>query len=305
MSQYKLAVERPQGTANIRVFTPTVDEHGWSADGHTVVEVVTDDMPFLVDSVTMVLDRAEPRGAHRRAPADPGPPRPHRQAARGAHRRPRRSTGPTSRTRSAASRGCTSRSPASPARLSTRRSAPRWPRSSATSASRSRTGRGCTARRGRSSTTSRSTRPRWTTEEIDEAKSLLNWLADDHFTFLGYREYKLETGPASPTRTCTCGGARHRVYGILRSDPDMSDSVGKLPELVRERAREKSPAGAGEGQLQGHRAPSGLPRLRRREVVRRLRRDRRRAPLPRTVLLGGVHRVARSDPGAAQSRPSR
>ena len=56
MSHYKLAANRPQGTANIRVFTPTVSEHGWAANGHTVVEVVTDDMPFLVDSVTMELN---------------------------------------------------------------------------------------------------------------------------------------------------------------------------------------------------------------------------------------------------------
>jgi len=63
MSQYKLSVHRPQGTANIRVFTPTVSEHGWSANGHTVVEVVTDDMPFLVDSVTMEL-AAQNRDVH-------------------------------------------------------------------------------------------------------------------------------------------------------------------------------------------------------------------------------------------------
>ena len=37
------------------MFTPTVPEHGWSAAAHTVVEVVTDDMPFLVDSMTMAL----------------------------------------------------------------------------------------------------------------------------------------------------------------------------------------------------------------------------------------------------------
>jgi hypothetical protein len=59
VSHYRLALERPQGTARVRVFTPTVDEHGWSADGHTVVEIVTDDMPFLVDSVTMSLSRSE------------------------------------------------------------------------------------------------------------------------------------------------------------------------------------------------------------------------------------------------------
>ena len=55
LSQHALAARRPQGRAAVRVFTPTVAEHGWSAEGHTVVEVVTDDMPFLVDSVTMEL----------------------------------------------------------------------------------------------------------------------------------------------------------------------------------------------------------------------------------------------------------
>jgi glutamate dehydrogenase len=44
---YKSASLRPQGTAKVKVFTPTVEEHGWSASGHTVVEIVVDDMPFL------------------------------------------------------------------------------------------------------------------------------------------------------------------------------------------------------------------------------------------------------------------
>ncbi|WP_019435196.1 NAD-glutamate dehydrogenase [Streptomyces sp. AA0539] len=58
----RLAATRPQGTANVRVYTPTVDEMGWTCS-HTVVEVVTDDMPFLVDSVTNELSRQE-RGIH-------------------------------------------------------------------------------------------------------------------------------------------------------------------------------------------------------------------------------------------------
>src|SRR5690606_11012152 len=49
------AAHRPQGTAQVRVFTPGVPTHGWAANGRSVVEVVTDDMPFLVDSVTMAL----------------------------------------------------------------------------------------------------------------------------------------------------------------------------------------------------------------------------------------------------------
>jgi glutamate dehydrogenase len=58
-SHHRLARTRPQGTAAVRVITPRLAESGWSAGGHSVVEVVTDDMPFLVDSVTMELARLE------------------------------------------------------------------------------------------------------------------------------------------------------------------------------------------------------------------------------------------------------
>jgi glutamate dehydrogenase len=51
-----LGEERPQGRAKVRVFTPTLEDHGWEP-GHTVVQVVNDDMPYLVDSVTMELSR--------------------------------------------------------------------------------------------------------------------------------------------------------------------------------------------------------------------------------------------------------
>src|SRR6478672_4065735 len=59
VSHYRTADVRPQGTASVHVFTPTLAEHGWSAGGHSVVEVVTDDMPFLVDSVVMALTRQQ------------------------------------------------------------------------------------------------------------------------------------------------------------------------------------------------------------------------------------------------------
>ncbi|MFJ9039120.1 NAD-glutamate dehydrogenase [Streptomyces sp. NPDC102406] len=61
-SHYRLAENRPQGTANVKVHTPTVEENGWTCS-HSVVEVVTDDMPFLVDSVTNELSR-QGRGIH-------------------------------------------------------------------------------------------------------------------------------------------------------------------------------------------------------------------------------------------------
>lgn len=44
------------GTPKLRVYNPRADEHGWTSP-HTVIEIVNDDMPFLVDSVTMELNR--------------------------------------------------------------------------------------------------------------------------------------------------------------------------------------------------------------------------------------------------------
>ena len=58
MAHRELAQTRPVGTAKVEVFNPEVEEQGW-ASGHTVVQIVTDDMPFLVDSVTAELQRME------------------------------------------------------------------------------------------------------------------------------------------------------------------------------------------------------------------------------------------------------
>ena len=44
------------GTPKLRVYNPRAEEHGWSSP-HTVVEIVNDDMPFLVDSVSLELAR--------------------------------------------------------------------------------------------------------------------------------------------------------------------------------------------------------------------------------------------------------
>jgi len=45
---------RKPGAANVRLFNPTLKDSGWESP-HTVLQVVNDDMPFLVDSVTMKL----------------------------------------------------------------------------------------------------------------------------------------------------------------------------------------------------------------------------------------------------------
>src|SRR6476469_10771063 len=56
------AQERQVGTFNVRVFNPTAEDEGWST-GHSVVQIVVDDMPFLVDSVVAALGGFD-RGVH-------------------------------------------------------------------------------------------------------------------------------------------------------------------------------------------------------------------------------------------------
>ncbi|EWT04956.1 NAD-glutamate dehydrogenase [Intrasporangium chromatireducens Q5-1] len=61
-SQRRLALERPDGTVNVRVFNPSIERDGWQGP-LTAVEIVTDDMPFLVDSALAALGGFD-RGVH-------------------------------------------------------------------------------------------------------------------------------------------------------------------------------------------------------------------------------------------------
>jgi glutamate dehydrogenase len=56
LAHWRLAQRREPGEAKVRVYSPRFEEHGWRSK-HSIVEIVTDDMPFLVDSVAMELNR--------------------------------------------------------------------------------------------------------------------------------------------------------------------------------------------------------------------------------------------------------
>ena len=56
LSHWNFAQRREPGRARLRVFNPALEEHGWQSP-HTIIEIVNDDMPFLVDSVTMEVNR--------------------------------------------------------------------------------------------------------------------------------------------------------------------------------------------------------------------------------------------------------
>jgi glutamate dehydrogenase len=238
MSQYELALERPQGTANIHVFTPTVAEHGWSADGHTVVEVVTDDMPFLVDSVTMelteqnrdvhvvvhpqLLVRRDMTGALQEVLTEDEKTRSHDLP----HDVFRESWMhiEVSRESSAEQRDVI-QDALGKVLQDVREAVEDWSKMH---------GKALEIVEDLERNPPPLPKP-----EIEEGQALLRWLADDHFTFLGYREYRLESDTEEP------GAMGLRAvpgtgYGILRTDQDLSASFAKLPPLVKEKAREKT-----------------------------------------------------------------
>jgi glutamate dehydrogenase len=67
-----------------------------------------------------------------------------------------------------------------------------------------------------------------------ETQALLRWLAANHFTFLGYREYDLVDGPQGMALVPVPGTG----LGILRHDKRGSASFAALPPQVRARAKD-------------------------------------------------------------------
>ncbi len=234
LSHYRLAGQRLPGVANVRAFTPTVAEHGWSAGGHTVVEVVTDDMSFLVDSVTMELND-EGRGVHLVV---------HPQLI------VRRSiTGELVEVIDDESTQVESEHDVlreSWMHVEIDRDASHGELDSTVSRLQK------VLSDVRESVEDyekmrqqvlevvddlRSAPPASLPEhEVDQGVDLLSWLADDHFTFLGYREYLLGHEDGEDVLRAVTGTG----LGILRADQTMSPSFGKMPALVREKARERT-----------------------------------------------------------------
>ncbi|MEU5701672.1 NAD-glutamate dehydrogenase [Streptomyces aurantiacus] len=235
-SHYRLAENRPQGTANVRVHTPTVEENGWTCT-HSVVEVVTDDMPFLVDSVTNELSR-QSRGIHvvihpqfvvRRDLTGklievlkdrPTGDLPHDASVESwIHVEIDRET----------DRADLKQITADLLRVlsDAREAVEDWEKMRDS------------ALRIAEELPKEPTADDLRDQEVEEARELLRWLADDHFTFLGYREYELHDDDS-------LGAVPGTGLGILRSDPKHGDeeshpvspSFERLPADARAKARE-------------------------------------------------------------------
>ncbi|GAA4851281.1 NAD-glutamate dehydrogenase [Kitasatospora terrestris] len=245
-SHYRLGLKRPQGTAEVRVYTPTVEENGWSC-GHTVVEVVTDDMPFLVDSVTNELTRLD-RAIHLVV---------HPQLV------VRRDI--TGKLLEILDIDACARSQAAGAEWPADAVVESWMHIEIDRETDREDLRSVESNLRRVLGDVREVVEDWSKmrdsalrladelaeqppaalseQEVGEAWELMRWLADDKFTFLGYREYDLVEHEGEEVLKAVAGTG----LGILRADPlshdtdhhPVSEAFSRLSAPVRTKAHEK------------------------------------------------------------------
>jgi glutamate dehydrogenase len=218
---------RRDGEPLVRVFDPDPARDGWSSPG-TVVEVVTDDMPFLVDSLAMVLD-------------DAGLPiqimvHPVLHVVRDARGRLLRLESQASeKTRAESWQHLAVPRIVEPERREALRNrilgtlddvrlaVGDWPvmRDKARALAQEVTAGVRGVRK----------------QEEAETAEFLEWLADNHFTFLGYREYELERGRSADRLV----PVPRSGLGLLRSgkgrpQPTATELTGELRRKAREAA---------------------------------------------------------------------
>ena len=227
IAHWNLARQRRAGTAKVRVYNPDVELDGWRST-HTVVEIISDDMPFLVDSIGMELTR-QGYGIHilihpvirvRRDGGGtlvqtlvPGAQAPDAIAESFAHVEVDRETD--------AERLATLSEGVERLLREVRAAVEDW------QAMRAR----ALAIAAELADSPPSIDPR----EVDEAGAFLEWVEDHHFTFLGYREYELVTGALRALGSSPAG----EHPGGLRSLGSSPGGSGAL------RALGSSPGGSG------------------------------------------------------------
>ena len=227
LAHFNLARNRTPGEPKLRVYNPQFDQNGWQST-HTAVEIVTDDMPFLIDSVTMELNR-HGFGVHliihpvmtvhrdkSGALQEVLPPHPTHTGTEIAesviHAEVTRHTDPAELN---AMRGHLLRVIGE-----VRAAVEDWPamRQQALNVAQELDSEKL---------------PNIDAAEVKEVKSFLTWLEDHHFTFLGYRDYAILDDEGTPKLTAIEGSG----LGILRRPSDHgARALDDLPPGARERA---------------------------------------------------------------------
>jgi len=229
LSHLKFARRFSSGAPKIRVYNPVFAEHGWQST-HTVIEIVNDDMPFLVDSVIMEANRLgltlhlmiHPVLRVRRDDTgnllefDPAPDRDQGKLESFIHMEVDRRT--DSDTLRRLHDGLVE------VLVDVRLAVTDWPKMAQ-----------------RMERAMAEAQPHFAAPEgaqPNEELEFLRWLVDHHFTFLGCRDYDLgREGNEDVLRIVPGSG-----LGILReSKRAVSASFASLPPEARERARIKEP----------------------------------------------------------------
>lgn len=233
----ELAEQRVPGELKLRIHEPDAEQH------HTVVEIVTDDMPFLVSSVTALLNshhldvhllvhplvvvRREPLGRLAEVAADVEPD----DAIDGdiveswmhIEIDPIRDAAQRDRLRAELQRVLTD----------VREAVEDWPKMRQ---------QALDLAEELSSTRTSEHRPPVPEKDITDSVELLRWLAHDHFTFLGYREYRLaevdgggDDQPHGPALEAVLGTG----LGILRQDRTEPRTLSSMTPEAHEKVLEK------------------------------------------------------------------
>ena len=220
LSLWHFAGHKPEGAARIRIYNPNIERDGWQSP-HTAIEIVNDDMPFLVDSVGVAL-----AGLNLEIHLLQHPLFSLRRNGQGK----RVAAGGTERLESLMHIEIDAQS--DPARLGeiaavlgdtladVRASVEDW------GAMRDKLGETLAGLDAAP--------PPLGAGEVAEAMALLRWMADDNFTFLGYREYHYEAAPGEEPMQIAAGSG----LGILR-DPARrvmagpAGGIGARAEVLR------------------------------------------------------------------------
>ncbi|GAB3859440.1 NAD-glutamate dehydrogenase [Micromonospora andamanensis] len=228
----ELARQRVPGELKLRIHSPDAEQH------HSVIEIVTDDMPFLVDSVTALLNthhldvhllvhplvvvRREPLGRLVEVAADVEPD----DAISGdlveswmrIEIDPVRDPEERDKLRRELQRVLTD----------VREAVEDWPKMRQ---------RALAFADELAAARTSDNRPPVPEKDITDSVELLRWLAHDHFTFLGYREYRLVPNAAGggPALEAVLGTG----LGILRQDSPEARALSSMTPEAHEKVTEK------------------------------------------------------------------
>jgi glutamate dehydrogenase len=299
LCHWSFAGRREPGERKIRVYNPHFEEHGWQST-HTVIEMVNDDMPFLVDSTRMEVNRQgyaihmilhpvmNVRRDEEGLLLEVLPPDADEEdviSESVIHVEVDRQTEPfvLEDLKQAIQKTL----------ADVKAAVEDWPQ--------------MRKRIGDIVSGFEENPPDFEPEDLAETRAFLEWIDDDNFTFLGYREYDLTTQNGEEA-LCAVQGSGLGILRQTESGP-VSHSFAELPPEVRRLARTHKLLNLTKANSRAT-VQAFIPGLHRYQEIRRVGRGHGRAAVPGTVHL---HRLqlerlrhpARQTQGALRSGEGR